>query len=71
VYEFVKAHHKQYGVRAMCRILRAAPSGYYKWLLQPTSKRAQEDARLLRLIRASFQTSQGVLRRPALVSGLA
>ena len=63
-YEFVKAHRREYGVEAMCRVLEVAPSGYYDWLKQPVSKRAQEDARLLRLIRASFIASQGVYGAP-------
>lgn len=41
----------------MCRLLDVAPSGFYEWLKQPVSNRAQEDARLLRLIRASFAAS--------------
>jgi putative transposase len=48
----------------MCRVLEVAPSGYYDWLKQPVSKRAQEVARLLRLIRASFTASQGVYGAP-------
>jgi putative transposase len=44
----------------MCRVLEVAPLGYYDWLLQPLSNRAQEDARLLRLIRASFIASHGI-----------
>jgi putative transposase len=44
----------------MCRILGVAPSGYYEWLTHPISNRAQEDARLLPLIRASFTASQGI-----------
>jgi putative transposase len=40
------------------------PSGYHDWLRQPVSKRAQEDARLLRLIRASFVASQGIYGAP-------
>jgi putative transposase len=48
----------------MCRVSGVAPSGYYKWLHQPQSKRAQQDARLLRLIRASFIASQGVYGAP-------
>ena len=48
----------------MCRILDVAPSGYYEWLTQPLSNRAQEDARLLRLIRASFTASQGIYGAP-------
>jgi putative transposase len=59
-YEFLKAHRDRYSVHAMCRILGVAPSGYYEWLTHPISNRAQEDARLLRLIRASFTASQGI-----------
>ncbi len=63
-YEFIKAHRRQYSVQAMCRILGVAPSGYYDWLKEPLSDRAQEDARLLRLIRASFVASKGVYGAP-------
>ena len=48
----------------MCRVLEVAPSGYYDWLQQPISNRAQEDARLLRLIRASFVASHGIYGAP-------
>jgi protein kinase/serine/threonine-protein kinase len=48
----------------MCKILKVAPSGYYDWLKQPISNRAQEDARLLRLIRASFVASHGIYGAP-------
>jgi putative transposase len=64
VYEFIKAHRDQYRVQMMCRVLGAAPSGYYEWVQQPISNRAQEDARLLRLIRASFTASQGIYGTP-------
>jgi putative transposase len=64
VYEFIKSHRGEYPVDVMCRILGVAPSGYYDWLGQPVSKRAQEDARLLRLIRASFVASQGIYGAP-------
>jgi putative transposase len=63
-YEFIQAHSDQFGVRMMCRILGVAPSGYYKWLLHPVSNRAQEDVRLLRLIRASFTASHGIYGAP-------
>lgn len=63
-YEFIKANRTKFSVEAMCRILAVAPSGYYDWLKQPVSNRAQEDARLLRLIRASFIASQGVYGAP-------
>ena len=48
----------------MCRLLGVAPSGDYNWLQQPVSNRKQEDARLLRLIRASFIASHGIYGAP-------
>src|SRR5437899_6440003 len=64
VYEFIKAHREQYSVQMMCRVLGVAQSGYYEWLQQPISNRAQEDARLLRLIRTSFVASHGIYGAP-------
>jgi len=63
-YAFIKANRKQYSVQALCRILGVAQSGYYEWIAQPQSDHAIEDARLLRLIRASFVASQGVYGVP-------
>lgn len=59
-YRFIEAHQKQHSVEVMCRVLGVARSGYYEWLREPVSKRGQEDARLLRLIRASFNASHGI-----------
>jgi putative transposase len=64
-YEFIKAYRDQYSVQMMCRVLEVAASGYYDWLLQPVSNRAQEDARLLRLIRASFVRATASMALPA------
>jgi putative transposase len=63
-YQFIKTQQHQHSVRVMWRLLGVAPSGYYAGLAQPVSKRAQEDARLLRLIRASFTASQGSYGAP-------
>ena len=63
-YEFIKAHRGEFSVQMMCRLLDITRSGFYEWLKQPLSNRAQEDARLLRLIRASFEASQGVYGAP-------
>ena len=63
-YEFIKAHRAEYSVQALCRVLDVAPSGYYAWLKHRLSRRGQEDARLLRLIRASFIASQGIYGAP-------
>lgn len=64
VYEFIKSHRGEYSVDSICRMLEVAPSGYYEWIAHPVSRRTQEDARLLRLIRASFVASQGVYGAP-------
>ena len=63
-YAFIRAHRDEYSVQTMCRVLGVAPSGYYEWIKRPISNRAREDARLLRLIRASFTASQGMYGAP-------
>lgn len=63
-YTFIKANRRQHSVQRMCEVLEVAPSGYYEWLKAPLSNRAQEDARLLRLIKASFTASKGVYGAP-------
>ncbi len=64
VYEFIKENRHQHDVKMMCRLLEVTRSGYYAWLHEPISHRVQEDARLLRLIRASFVASHGVYGAP-------
>jgi putative transposase len=59
-YQFIKKQRVEHDVHVMCRLLGVARSGYYKWLKQPVSNRAEEDARLVSLIRASFLASQGI-----------
>lgn len=63
-YAFIKAHGEEYTTQTMCRVLGVAPSGFYDWLKHPLSNRAVEDARLLRLIRASFTASHGIYGAP-------
>jgi len=63
-YEFIKTHRKRFDVRTMCRVLEVAPSGYYACLEEPVCRRALEDLRLLRLIRASFAASHGIYGAP-------
>src|SRR5215468_6072404 len=63
-YQFIQAHQDQYAVKTMCRLLNVTRSGYYDWLKEPISNRAQEDARLLRLIRASVIASHGIYGAP-------
>jgi hypothetical protein len=64
IYEFIKVNRGAFSVQAMCRLLDVAPSGYYAWIKKLVSNRIQEDARLLRLIRASFTAGQGIYGAP-------
>jgi putative transposase len=64
VNEFIRTHRHQYDIRLMCRILEVTHSGYYAWLKAPYSRRAIEDARLLKLIRASFNASNAIYGSP-------
>jgi putative transposase len=64
IYEFVKQHRGEFSTKAMCRALGVSRSGFYEWLRNPVCNRAREDARLARLIRASYVASHGVYGAP-------
>ena len=64
VYKFIDAHRDEFSIQMMCRLLGVARAGYYAWREHPVSDRAQEDARLLRLIHASFTASHGIYGAP-------
>lgn len=56
-YVFIRAHQAEFGVRAMCRVLRVHFSGFYAWLKELLSLRAQDDARQSHLIRQAWSES--------------
>ena len=53
-YAFVKEHAQQYPVRRLCKVMQVHHSGYYAWLLDPLSARAQDDERLSALLRQAW-----------------
>ena len=56
-YAFIRAHRDEFGVRAMCRVLRFHFSGFYAWLKEPLSLRARDDVRQTELIRQAWTDS--------------
>ena len=64
IYQLIGENRSEHSVETMCRLLEVSRSGYYAWLGKPLSDRAREDARLLRLIRASFKASHGIYGAP-------
>ena len=56
-YAFIEAHRAEFSIRAMCRMLRVHFSGFYAWLKNRLSHRAQEDIRQTELIRQAWSDS--------------
>jgi transposase InsO family protein len=65
MYAFVDAHHETYGVEPICRVLKIAPSGYYKHRSRTAdperrSRRAQRDEVLVAEIRRVYRENHEV-----------
>jgi putative transposase len=60
----VSEHRAEHRVATLCRVLDVSSSGYYAWCTRPPSARAQEDQRLLRLIRTAHAASRGTYGAP-------
>ena len=56
-YAFIKAHRVAFSIRAMSRVLRVHPSGFYAWLKSGLSKMAKRQRRLMGLIKQSWLES--------------
>ena len=55
-----------YPIALLCQVLKTARSGYYKWLRQPISPRAQASVHLQSLIKSAFLSSREVYGSPRL-----
>jgi putative transposase len=59
-YAFIKRHEHEHNVRRMCKVMQLHPSGYYAWKVYPLSPRAQDDQRLMGLLKQAWLESGGV-----------
>jgi putative transposase len=59
-YAFIKRHEQEHSVRRLCETMGVHPSGYYAWSAQPMSPRAQDDQRLVGLLKHAWLESGGV-----------
>lgn len=58
------AHHRDYPVRMMCRLLRVSSSGYYAWRQRAPSRRTVANAHLVEAIRGIHAASDGAYGSP-------
>lgn len=56
-YAFINAHCREHPVRVLCRMLQVHPSGFFAWLKEPLSHRAQEDERQTKLVKDAWNDS--------------
>lgn len=69
-YEFIEANRQDHCVMVMCRVLQVSRSGYYAWIERPVSLTAQDNERLVVLIRASHAASGGIYGAPRVTADL-
>ena len=53
-YAFIDAHRQQHPVRVLGKMLSVHPSGFYAWVKEPLSQRAQEDRRQTKLVKKAW-----------------
>ena len=60
----------EYPVRLLCHAFAVSPSGYYRWLSQPRSRRQQQDEELAEQIAAAHRDSRKTYGAPRIVDEL-
>lgn len=66
----MRANRAVYPVATMCRLLGVSTSGYHAWQDRPSSRRAEDDAALLRRIREIHAASRGTYGAPRIQAEL-
>jgi putative transposase len=69
-YWFMDQHSSTHGVQKMCRVIGASRSGYYRWKIQPQSRRQQENEKILMEIKESHKNSRKAYGSPRITEDL-
>ena len=69
-YWFMDQYRSTHGVQRMCRVIGASRSGYYRWKMQPQSKRQKENEKILMEIKESHKNSHRVYGSPRITEDL-
>jgi transposase InsO family protein len=62
----IQSHESQFKVRAMCRVMRVSPSGYYAWRSSGPSARERARTALDTQVAAAFEAEKGRAGSPRL-----
>jgi transposase InsO family protein len=57
-YTFMQAHHREFRVTPMCRVLQVSRSGFYAWQRRPDSLRARANQALIARMRVLHQQTR-------------
>jgi len=66
----MQAHHIEFRLSSMCRVLKVHRSGYYAWLREPLSPRAKANETLTSQIREFYDQSMGIYGSPRIFCDL-
>jgi putative transposase len=69
-YWFMDLHSSTHGVQKMCRGIGASRSGYYRWKIQPQSKRQQENEKILMEVKEAHKNSRRAYGSPRITEDL-
>ena len=69
-YKFIQQNHSSFPVVKMCQALNCYPSGYYRWLKAPNSRRSQFNDRLRQRIRELYKEHGEMAGSPMITADL-
>lgn len=69
-YHFIQENHDSFPVVKMCHVLSCTPSGYYRWLKAPKSRRSQSNEWLMQRIKGLYKEHRGMAGSPMITADL-